>query len=802
MNGWSNNNHRLRTEISKFGDPDVICLTETHLTMQNTIAVEGYRFYGENRKPHPSLTNVKGSGGIGMLIKHAMYEQYAVEKCYSNADKVLGIKFTERATCTELIVYCIYLPPESSRYGLSNEDTLNKLTIELYRHVEADGVVICGDLNARIGSKLDCQDIDDVPKRLVLDTHTNPQGERLLTFVNDVKACIINGRVTPQWDGYTSVAPHKGKAVVDYFITRQSDFNMIKTMKVIPTSDIVERQNLHHLLSGVCKLPDHNLLSMEIELSRIINEELDYNSLGRKEVKRVKSCCRLTGDRYMNSELAERMIPSLLMEIDEIGATQAGMNHCYESLVDFIIEEATSSNSSKRSKRKSRKHKDYWDDELSVSWKKIKESERVYCSTKHRNSGNRHAQMLFQKDRKAFDKLLKNKKKSYYKGKIDLLEQCNVSDPNKFWNYINNLGPNKNRSILWEIEHDGEIRTDKNLVLNKWKCAFEELYTHPGNNFDDSFKYAKLNEQIPVKENDQLNRPLTFKEVERVIDQLKPKKAAGIDMVPNELLKNSGVKTLLFSLFRVCLNEEVIPDMWRLAVIHPIPKIPGKVIDPMKYRGIALQCCIFKVLSSVINQRVTEHLEQSNYLSDEQNGFRKNRSCLHHVFNLMTIIRKECLQKGSSVFTAFIDFRKAFDFVQRDLMFWTMEYAGITGQILNLTKQMYTDTSNTIRINGLLSETFNSTNGVLQGNNYSPTIFITFINGLIQELKESGEGIQINDTTRLNSLAYADDMVLLATSKAGLQKLLDITNQWCRRWRVTINVDKTKVVHFRRGSAR
>ena len=119
-----------------------------------------------------------------------------------------------------------------------------------------------------------------------------------------------------------------------------------------------------------------------------------------------------------------------------------------------------------------------------------------------------------------------------------------------------------------------------------------------------------------------------------------------------------------------------------------------------------------------------------------------------------------------------------------------------------MTKEMYTNTRNILRINGELSDDYGSEIGVLQGNNYSPTIFITFINDLIKELSKIDEGVIINGNRTVNTLAYADNLIVLATSERGLQRLIDVTNEWCCQWRITINVDKTKIIHFRRGNVK
>jgi hypothetical protein len=129
-------------------------------------------------------------------------------------------------------------------------------------------------------------------------------------------------------------------------------------------------------------------------------------------------------------------------------------------------------------------------------------------------------------------------------------------------------------------------------------------------------------------------------------------------------------------------------------------------------------------------------------LLDEQNGFRPNRSCLDHVFSLTTII-KTSLSNKKDVFVAFIDFRKAFDFVNKDLLLTKLVQENVTGSIYFAVKSMLERNQSCIKINGLFSEYFSIDNGVRQGDSISPTLFALFINDLIKEINLYNLGIEL-----------------------------------------------------------
>ena len=128
----------------------------------------------------------------------------------------------------------------------------------------------------------------------------------------------------------------------------------------------------------------------------------------------------------------------------------------------------------------------------------------------------------------------------------------------------------------------------------------------------------------------------------------------------------------------------------------PLPK--SKENDPMiplNYRGISLLSCTLKLFTSIINKRVVKFLDEQAELEDEQNGF---HSCVDHVFALHSIINPR-LEKGESTFASFIDFRKAFDGLDRDMLLYKMIQYGIDGGLYFLLKNMHANTEACIKVN-------------------------------------------------------------------------------------------------------
>ena len=333
-------------------------VTETHLKGNEKITIEKYQYVGLNRRL--TVQRGCGSGGIGILYKVDLLKNYKVDSCFECYDNVLGLKFTNKEDMEcYFVVYIVYLPPEQSRHAIHNESILNQLSLELYKHCEAEHVIICGDFNARVGDRDDCQYVDGIPKRTSIDAVINQQGLKFLTFVNDIKGCIINGRVDVDCDDFPSITSYKGRSVVDYYVCRQIDLDAIKSLRVESCTHLINQNNWMHLIQEHHSIPDHNLLSMTVEMSSTIQEGMQHVNIGYKSYQK-KKVYRKVGDDYMNSETAVRLIPDRLEEIGNLTSCQQEIDDMYLHLTELILSEAELSLANKSTKRQETKYKPYW----------------------------------------------------------------------------------------------------------------------------------------------------------------------------------------------------------------------------------------------------------------------------------------------------------------------------------------------------------------------------------------------------------------------------------------------------------
>ena len=216
----------------------------------------------------------------------------------------------------------------------------------------------------------------------------------------------------------------------------------------------------------------------------------------------------------------------------------------------------------------------------------------------------------------------------------------------------------------------------------------------------------------------------------------------------------------------------------------------------MNYRGITVACATYKLYCSVLNNRLTKWVEHNDILCDEQAGFRSGRCTTDHLGNVCYLVETR-MKKRLQTFSTFVYFFKAYDRVNRSLLWEKLHSLGIRYPMLRALKSLYRSVRCSVQVNGIDSEWFNVTTGLRQGCILSPLLFNLLSNDIIQEIISIKCGVKYNGTDELSILMYADDIMLISDSEVNLQQMLHRLNLWCARWFLTINTDKFKVMHFR-----
>ena len=271
------------------------------------------------------------------------------------------------------------------------------------------------------------------------------------------------------------------------------------------------------------------------------------------------------------------------------------------------------------------------------------------------------------------------------------------------------------------------------------------------------------------------------------------------------MIKDGGdlPETCLLWLFN-CMLASHFPERLSVGLITAVYK-SGDKSDMSNYRGFTVGSVITLAFAMILDQRIASwaetHAESHGVKAKGQAGFRKDFRTTDNIFVLRSLIdkQKQSRQKGRSgkLYCCFVDFKKAFDTVPRDLLWQVLEGLGIHGRILDIIKSLYAHDSAAVRSSQGLSAIFRCLMGVKQGCPLSPTLFGLFVDGLEKRLLNT-PGIDAPELidTLIPLLLYADDLILMSTTEAGVQRQLDALSSFCAERQLTVNLSKTKIVVF------
>ena len=571
-------------------------------------------------------------------------------------------------------------------------------------------------------------------------------------------------------------------------------------------------------------LPDHSFLVSTFETHQAKNT-FQFNSNKNSNPKNTqnkpkKNLKKLDENFFMNEHIFQQ-IQVTINRIENNCNNQLELDALWNDIKSLFLTEMSKlpdlpTSNFNKTQNKFRKSQPFWNKELDRFWKEVCRTENEYLSFKVRNNFQlpykNQLKSNYKYAQKLYDKKFRYYKRSYRKQEYDDLGNLSDTNPSEMWAKLKRLSePPSSRAALEIVREDGSISNDIKEILERWHQDISLLFSgfreNPDMVFDEHFYNeikSKKEEFENISPEDQqpqgrfnssnLNSDLSFVEVSKCIDTIKLRKAY-LD-IPNEVTKNLNAKSLLHKFFNLCFSSGLSPSDWDYSNIKPIEKKDKDPRDPLNNRCITIMCCISKIYSKILNTRLQKYVEDNKILVEEQNGFRASRSCIDHIFTLCTIIRNR-KALGYDTFLSFIDYKKAFDSVDRHLLLYKLSQIGISGRFYSAIQSMYKNPKSRVILNEFENEYFDCPIGVKQGDCLSPTLFAIFINDLAEEIKSCGVRLQLDSDTFVNILLYADDIVLLAESEGDLQFLLLIVENWCKKWRLEVNLSKTNILHIR-----
>ena len=298
---------------------------------------------------------------------------------------------------------------------------------------------------------------------------------------------------------------------------------------------------------------------------------------------------------------------------------------------------------------------------------------------------------------------------------------------------------------------DGILTNDPAKMANILQDQYQKVFSIPSNFKTET--EAPDNNSVPVLDDFEFDED----DIIEAVNDMSRYSATGPDKFPAEILKECKdyLATPLLHLWRTSLNSSKIPLQHLQQVIVPIYKKGDRSL-PENYRPVSLTSHIIKVFERVMRKKILHHLESNNLLVDQQHGFREKRNCLtqllHHIEDILQSLENDCNQD-----VIYLDFSKAFDKVDHNILRHKLSKLGVRGKFLSWLSAFLSNRTQVVLVKGTKSRPVLVLSGVPQGTVLGPLLFIIFINDITDSIKNSSIKIFADDSKLSRRIKSAED---------------------------------------------
>ena len=762
------------------------------------------------------------SGGIALFVRSALAHKAMVVR--ERADMgILWVKFEG------VFVALAYLPHQaSSMYlhdGLDREAHWQALTTDVAEFQASGPVLVLGDLNARTGRCLETDvsatnewaalarhagipvetstlhpTLAKLGPRQSCDTVVNAMGMDLLRMCRSRGLVILNGRLPGDESGtWTFYGSRRRRSVIDYVLASPD--------LAFTTSGGVLRGAHLHMMHHPDRMPlrpgaeddglfDHMPVGVRFRLPRTRRTSAAADSTAAPPT--APPAERWVWRDELRTEyvaaLADPTVVSLWQRLEESSVTGAealdafvqGLTHAVHALHAKCGRVVHRPSNKERHGRPT----NTWYNHA------CREAHTALIAQAQQHG---HTSAQAREARQAYRKVVRATKAQHTAAHGRQMAQSLYDNPRQFWKAFNGsssttLGDASQWTGFFQRLFQANIAGEyAGGDLDAHCAAFPDLFPSPTL---DALAAATV-----------LNDPFTLAEVHTAMGQLACHKAAGVDGMPAEFLQQAYIQQtnmrefvlapVLTKLFNAVWRG-AYPCAWQVSALVPVPKPKGRPDVFDDHRGIAVSPVAAKLFAMVMLARLDRWAESRGLRAKGQAGFRAGRGTPDNLFVLRHIIDAAAARK-QPLFCAYVDFSKAYDRVDRGVLWRVLRGCGLHGAALSTVQAMYESVRMQVRMRGKLGPAFESGVGVKQGCPLSPLLFGILVDRLEPFLERHcpGSGAHLA-TSLVRALLYADDVVLACESADGLRAMLQALEVFCRANSLFVNTTKSEVVVYGR----
>lgn len=709
-------------------------------------ALQEVRWKGEGEVTNQNYTlfysggNKQGKNGVGFIVTNKFRKHIIEHKAHSDRISYIRIKM---ATYNVTLVN-VYAPPETTN-NEEKEQWYEKLE-EVYEQINnRDTIIIAGDYNAQVG-KEECN--SKVAGKYTIHEKTNDNGTRLCNFAASNGFIIASTKFNHKHeDKVTWNAPGgRYSTQIDHILIREDRQSLIEDVYTEKAANVET---------------DHFMVVAKVRIKKT-NQNKKQSKKARWSIDKLKQEeVRAKYEEEMEKELESQESG---MEVRE---KWMKLKACLNKTAQNVL-----------GTEQKQKQTQWWNEKCKELVRRKTEARDKYMKT-----GDDNDKENYRKARNEANHGIREVKNQWMNHKLQTAEnQMKNNNTRKFYQDIKKMNTIKSTRQTTKMKNKhGKTAETEEEEKQIWEEYFKTMLTEDKTQrrnlgVGQEEERCERNEQISIAEQD----------IKEIIKKLKNGKTPGPDGINNELIKYGGNRVVkeIHELINQIWDMEHVPEEWGIGAIYPIHKKGDKQICD-NYRGITLLNSTYKMLTTTIHNKLMENITIPEY----QNGFAKGKSTIDAIHMMKQILQKTT-EHNQKVIIIFIDFKKAFDSINRQQLMGIIHSLEIPTKVKAMINVVTEKTTTSVITRSGQTREFETNIGIRQGDILSATLFTIVIEHILRNIQRKG-------TLRnkpLQIIAYADDITVIAKQKYLLEETMREIMEEGRKIGLYINTEKTKVM--------